>query len=167
MSPETVARTIQLIIAPVVMVTACALLVGGILSRYATVNDRLRLLAHERLELLRAMGGEITIRASTGGFTVERLQEIDTQLPDLLRRHKLLHDAALTVYGAILVYMTCMFVIALAVVTGSAQIATGVLLLFLAGTGVLFMGVVLTAMEVRTSERAIRYEVQRVSNLGK
>jgi hypothetical protein len=47
MSAEMVARTIQLIIAPVVMVTTCSILLGGLLSHYAALNDRLRGMARE------------------------------------------------------------------------------------------------------------------------
>jgi uncharacterized membrane protein YphA (DoxX/SURF4 family) len=53
MNAEMPPRTIQLILAPVVMVTACAILLAGLLSRFAALNDRLRLLARERLDLLR------------------------------------------------------------------------------------------------------------------
>ena len=53
MSAADVAQTIQLIIAPVVLVTACTLIQNGILGRYANLGERMRLLAGERLELLR------------------------------------------------------------------------------------------------------------------
>ena len=53
MSAENVTRTIQLILAPVVMITACALLLNGLLSRYDALNARLRIMGRERLDLLR------------------------------------------------------------------------------------------------------------------
>ena len=46
-------QVIQFIIAPTVMVSACSLILNGILVRYAQVNDRLRLMAHERWDLVR------------------------------------------------------------------------------------------------------------------
>ena len=49
-SAEVVARTIQLTLAPVAMVTACPMLANGILTRYSAVNDRGRGLTRERLE---------------------------------------------------------------------------------------------------------------------
>ena len=52
MSAETVTRTIQLILAPVVMLSACSVFVGGVLAHYAAINDRIRTMVHERLELL-------------------------------------------------------------------------------------------------------------------
>ena len=92
-------------------------------------------------------------------------REIDYQVPDLLRRHRLIQDSVLSAYCAVMVFIASMFVIALAAATGSAWAATAALLIFLAGTAVLFLGILLTAIEVRTSHRSVRYEVNRVTDL--
>ena len=68
-------------------------------------------------------------------------------------------------FSAILYCVVCMFVIALAAATNSAWLPTLVLISFLAGTGALWLGVLLTAREVRTSHRALQYEARRVSSL--
>src|SRR5689334_1681673 len=107
MDVEMVARNIQLIIAPVVMISSCAILLTGLLGRYAAVNDRLRAMARERLEIWHS-------GARDAPFQVERLCEIDTQMPDLLRRHRLIHHAVLSVFCAILVFVSSMFIIAFA-----------------------------------------------------
>lgn len=162
MDIETVTRTIQLILAPVVMVTACAILLTGLLSRYAAINDRLRVMARERFDLLAAN------RASqpADSLVAERLEEIDAQLPMLLRHHKLAHDSVLFVYYAVAAYIADMFVIAALVAASAVWASAVVLLLFLAGTGLLLVGVLLTAREVRTSHLALHYEVERVARLG-
>jgi hypothetical protein len=162
MNAEMVAGTIQLILAPVVMVTACALILNGVLARYAAVNDRLRALNRERLDLFRAGSGP-----EQGGDEVaqERLEEIDEQAPELVRHHKLLHDGLLAVYFAVLVYVADMFVIAWAVAGDSAGWATAALLVFLGATAALLGGVLLTAIEVRTSHRAVQAETARVRAL--
>src|SRR5579883_2348490 len=104
MDTATVARIIQTILPPVVMVTSCALVLNGLLQRYAAVNDRLRAMARERLDLVRAAGGELQASLSDAdSYTRERLREIDHQIPDLLHRHSLIRDALLTVYLAIVV----------------------------------------------------------------
>lgn len=164
MSAQTVATVIQMIIAPVVMVTACAIIISGLLSRYSAINDRMRLMARERLDLLLAHKPELDT-APTHAYTVERLHQIDRQLPDLLRRHRLVRDAVLAVYCAIIVFIVCMFVIAIADALASAWLALGALVLFLLGTAALLVGVVLTAIEVRVSHLAIRFEVERVLSL--
>ncbi len=162
MNTEMVARTIQLILAPVVMVTACALILNGVLARYAAVNDRLRVLNRERFDLIRMQKAQ---KEPGDDFSDERLQEIDTQVPELVRHHKLLHDGALSVYAAILAFVLDMFVIAVASVSGMAWLATAALVIFLAATAVLLIGVLLTALEVRTSHRAIQFEAARVGAL--
>ncbi len=159
MDIETVTRTIQLILAPVVMVTACAIMLTGLLTRYAAINDRLRTMVHERLDLL--------AKGTTDGLTSERLTQLDAQIPLLLRHHKRAHDAVLVVYYAVAVYIADMFVIAILAVAGAVWASGMVLLLFLAATGLLFVGVLLTAMEIRTSHETLHYEVQRVAGLGR
>ena len=168
MTTDTIARIIQLILAPVVMVSACAILVSGTLSHYAAINDRLRALARERLELLRGPTGELRIpAASEDAFTTERLQEIDNQLPGLAQRLDLVHSALVAVYGAILVLVLSMFVIAFAALDNSSPLATAALVIFLVGTAIMLVGIVLVAVEIRQSNGAIQHEVRRVMRLGR
>ncbi len=154
MQLQTLASTIQLIIAPVVMVSACAILLGGLLSRYAAINDRLRLMARERLDLLRAAAQQPLDR--------ERLEEIDDQIPLLVRHHRLAHHAVLAVYIAVAIFILDMFAIALAAVMYIDAVGVLVMLLFVGGMSALLVGAVLTAQEVRTSHQAIHYEVMRI-----
>ncbi len=157
MNAEMVTRIIQTIIAPVVMVNACAILLGGLLNHSAAINDRLRGMARERIETLRAAGVPTADR-----LFAERLDEIDTQMPDLLHRLSLIRAAIMSVYSAILLLVVDMLVIALAVVSEADWLTTAVLIVFLAGIGALFLGVALTVVEARQSQRAIRFEVQRI-----
>lgn len=53
MSAADVAQTIQLIIAPVVLITACAIVQGGILGRFIYVGQRMRLLLSGHFEVAR------------------------------------------------------------------------------------------------------------------
>lgn len=164
MQLETIARTIQLILAPVVMVSACAILLNGLLTRYASINDRLRTLARERLDLLRRKH-IADIGKADKELNQERLTEIDYQLPLIMRHHRLTHDAVLAVYVASAVFIADMFVIALAAFNYVDWIGVLVLALFLCGTASLFIGVLLTGIEVRTSHHAVHYEVRRVLGL--
>lgn len=105
--------------------------------------------------------------AENDDFTRERLREIDTQLPQLLHRHKLVRDAVLYVYDAILILVASMLVIAAAVITQSGYVAFAALIVFLIGTGALLVGVLITTTEVRHSHHEVMYESQRVLDLGK
>jgi uncharacterized protein DUF2721 len=158
MTADEIARTIQLILAPVVMVSACAIYLGALMGHYQAVNDRLRSMAHERLDLLREP-------LDTDPERRERLQELDHESPELLGRHRLLRDAVLAVYSAISLFVFCMLSIAAAVVTGSTGVAQLVLVLFVVATAAMLVGVVLSAIEIRVSHRALAYEVHRVLRL--
>jgi len=59
-----------------------------------------------------------------------------------------------------------MFVIALAAYAESSALATAALVLFLAGTAILFIGVALTASEIRLSNRALQHEAAAILREG-
>ncbi len=163
MSVQMVASIIQVVIVPVVMITSCSILLGGILGHYAAINDRVRTMARERLDLLRTgASGAVTVDA----LNRERLEQIDIEIPELLRRHQMVQQAVTFIYSAILIFMADMFVIALAVISDWTGAATGALILFLAGVGALLCGVLTTTFEIRASHRAVTFEAQRVLKLG-
>lgn len=108
MADEAVIKTINLIIAPVVMITACGIMVNGIIVGYTWLSDRVRSIHQEQLNLL-----ELNQNKLKG----ERLQRLNHLLADLLRHHHQVHDALVLVYLVILVFMLDMLVIALAVLT--------------------------------------------------
>lgn len=165
MPADVVAQAINLILAPVVMVSACALLLNGFLARYAAINDRLRTLARERFEIWRALGEPETGGPAQRSAALERLEGIDLQAPLVLRHHRLMHDAALIAYCAVLLFVVSMVVIAAVVLTASDWLAGGALMLFLAGTAVLLLSILVAASEVRTSHVAVAYEMDRVLRL--
>jgi Protein of unknown function (DUF2721) len=166
MSTESVSRTIMLILAPVVMFSACSIFVGGVLSHYTSIGDRIRALTRERLDMLR------TLRAMQDGpdaaraIALERLEEIDGQLPDLLGRHELVHHAALAVYAAIGTFIVTMCVIAVTAAVSADWVAVLVFGIFVAGVLAMLVGVLLITVEVRSSRRALQYEAQRVARLA-
>jgi hypothetical protein len=157
-SPESISRTIMLILAPAVMISACCLLVGGLSTRTNIINDRLRALNRERLDLIRNFANL--------ALSAERLAEIDYQLPDLRRRLLVSNRALLAAYSAILIFVSDMLLIALAALTGSVLIAIIALVIFLTATTALGLAAIFTIQEVRSSMRAVLFEVDRVSGLA-
>ncbi len=154
MDIETVARTIQLIIAPTVLLSVCTLVQNGILGRYSSVGDRMRKIDQDRLQLL---------QGSLDAIQAERLRLLDKQIPIFIRRHTLLQEAALTLYAAILALLLCMFAIALGVILNSNWLAIVALALFLLSAAILVFGIALCALEVRISHQAICYELRRIT----
>jgi hypothetical protein len=160
MTIDSIIRTISLILAPAVMISSCAIFLNGIITRYESVSARMRAMHHERLELLLGLEHTTSSSVSSDGFSTHRISEIETQLPRLLKRHKLLRNAVLAENMAIAFFITSMFVIALAALTNSSLIATAALFIFLIGTGVLLVGVIITTLELSRSQREVTYEIQ-------
>ena len=92
MTIEMIIRTISLILAPVVMITSCALFLNGLLARYEFISNRMRTMHRERLELLETLGDSAGSDKPTPGFIKQRVSEIEIELPNILRRHKLIRE---------------------------------------------------------------------------
>jgi hypothetical protein len=56
MNPIAV-TAIQAMVAPVVLITTAAVLSGGLLAMYGSVNDRMRAMDRERLDILTGAAG--------------------------------------------------------------------------------------------------------------
>lgn len=153
-------------VAPVVLVTTSALLTNGLLAVYASVNDRMREMTSERLSLLSGPRGQLLSKKELSAVSQERLAEIDQQIPMILRRHRLIKDAVLILYGSVAILGLSVIAIAVAVSGHSEGFGSAALGLVLAGTGVLISGLLLAARSLARSNDAISYAVSRTSSLG-
>lgn len=160
MNAEIVTQIIQMILAPTVMVSACTLIQSGILGRYSNIGNRLRALVRDRAEFL--ADDNIPIDLCRAG-----LGTIDVQLLNLSRRHRLIQNTILTLYSAVLLFLSAMIAIAIAEMLNVITVAIVALVLFLIGTGLLLVGVILASLEVRMSHQAVHTEVKWVMTLVK
>jgi hypothetical protein len=160
MDVQTAGRTIQLILAPAVMVNACGILLGGMLAHYSAINDRIRTLAGERLTLALTSPSENQVDLAR-----ERLTEIDHQVPVLIHRHRQVHHAIVLTNGAVVTLMLSMFVIAAAALDDSSGLGTLALFVFLAGTAILMGAVLFMVVEVRGSDASVAFEATRILDL--
>jgi hypothetical protein len=119
MTIDAIIRTIGFILAPVVMISSRAIFLNGIITRYESVNTRMRAMQHVRLELLQGLGQATRSDVPTDGYRTHRIREIEVQLPQLLHLHKLLRNAVVTENAAIACFVTCMVIIALAALTNA------------------------------------------------
>jgi len=165
MNPTAV-RAIQAMVAPAVLITTAAILSGALLSIYGAVNDRMRAMARERLDLLTGEHEELQVVASLSARRRERLTQIDVQLPMLLHRHRLLHHAILVTFLSIGIMVLSVIGIGAAVTANSDGAATAALVLMLAGTVTLLAGLALAAWSIEISRGSIDYEVRRSLSLG-
>ena len=159
MTPDAVARTIQLVLAPVVVVSASSIFVGGLLAHYTNLSDRIRALTAERRDLARRVA---SAGVDADALNTDRLVQIDVELPDLTHRHRLLHHAVLAIYLAILILVASMVLMAVAGVAPVDWLMGVVVVVFVSGVLVMLLGVALVALEVRTSHRALEFEVRQV-----
>jgi hypothetical protein len=165
MNPIAV-TAVQAMVAPVVLITTAAILSGALLTMYGSVNDRMRAMDHERLQILTGADGTLVSAAEVPPSGRERLTQIDTQLPRLLRRHRLLHNAVLLIYAGVAVLVLSVITIGIAVTASSGAAGITALVLVLAGTVMLLGGLLFAARSITISADAIDYEVQRTLSLG-
>ena len=62
MNPIAV-TAVQAMVAPVVLITTAAILSGALLTMHGSVNDRMRVMDHERLEILTGAAGALLAAA--------------------------------------------------------------------------------------------------------
>ena len=162
----TAVNAISAMVAPVVLLSLGGLLTNGLLTVYSAINDRMREMTRERIEILTGPAREILDAASVPEMDRERLGEIRAQLPLLLRRHKLMRLSVLTIYVAIAVLGLSTVVIAIAVGQHD-QIAGRVALgLVVAGTIIMLLGIGVAVTSLGKSADAIAYAVDRTQSLG-
>jgi hypothetical protein len=162
----TAVNAISAMVAPVVLLTTGGMLSNGLLTMYAGVNDRMREMMRDRLEILTGPGGELLGREQVGPVNKERLAQIEAQLPLMTRRHRLTRVSILTIYSAIGVLGLSIISIAIAAGEGSELTARVALGLVLAGTVIMILGLAVAAMSLARSADAISYAVERTSSLG-
>jgi len=162
----TAVTAIQAMVAPVVLITTAAILSGALLTMYGTVNDRMRAMNHERLQILTSPGGGLLSVAEVPASGKERLAQIDTQLPMLLCRHRLLHNGVLLIFAGVAVLVLSVIAIGVAVTDRSGAVGTAALVLVLTGTVMLLGGLLFAARSIMISMNAIDYEVKSTLSLG-
>ena len=153
-------------VAPVVLLTVGGVLSNGLLTVYSGINDRMREMTRERLQIRRGPAGELLDADAVPPVDQERLLEIGVQLPLMVQRHKLTRASLLVIFVALVVLGLSIVVIAIAVALDD-QIAGRVALgLVLAGTIIMLLGLGVATMSLAKSADAISYAVERTSKFG-
>jgi hypothetical protein len=121
----------------------------------------MRAMHRERFDLFQMLGLVGSSDAQRKNVLgVQRIVEIEQQLPKMLRRHKMVRNAVVAIGIAIVIFVLSMFIIALATLTNSSLTAEIALLAFLTGTGSLLVGVLFTTWELSQSHLEVVYEIQ-------
>jgi hypothetical protein len=157
---------ISAMVAPVVLLTVGSLISNGMLLVYNRINERLRAMTRERLDLLTGPGGDIADASSVPSMSQERLAELRVQVPILTRLHRLTRRAVLVIYLGICVLGVSIIFIAIAVGENADVIARVALAFVLAGTVIMIVGICVAGVTLLKSADAVMYAVERTSSLG-
>ena len=169
MTIDTIIRTIQLMLAPVVMVTACSTYITMLSYDYQSIVSSIRSMSREHLNLLQAASdSETGVGLSTLDIvSKERLHEIENELPGMLQRHGFIRNALLCINISILIFVASMFFIAIAEFTDIPPGSFIALLTFLTGVGIVFIGVLQVIRDNSRSHRDVIYEAMRSLKFGR
>ena len=168
MDSGMIARTIQLIIAPVVMITSCCIFTNGLLAHYASIGERLRVTVRERGDLVRDSEAVKGTHSDQDSYLInERLEDIDFQIPNLPRHHFLVRTSLASTFIAIAVYILDMFVIAYSVILNQTDFYSFVLIVFLLGVASQLLGVVYAVSDTFFSHKIYAFEARHAMMLGK
>jgi hypothetical protein len=159
-------NAISAMVAPVVLLTVGGIISNGLLAVYSDINNRMRDMTRERLEIRRGSAGQLLDNDSVPALDQERLKEIGAQLPMMMRRHKLTRASLLVIFVALVVLGLSIVVIAIAVDLDDEIAGRVALGLVLAGTVIMLLGLGVTAMSLAKSADAINYAVERTTEFG-
>jgi TRAP-type C4-dicarboxylate transport system permease small subunit len=133
-------------VAPVVMVSATAILISGVNTRYISISDRVRNLAHEY---------------RSDSVTAVRKLNIQLQLDAFQYRMKLVSWAARLLYAAVLCYLSITMLICLGTLRSTI---TGVTLpVFIVGVALVGIAIVLQFLEIQASHRTLDLEASEIA----
>jgi len=148
-------QAIQAILAPAIMVSACGLLLLGLLNRYTVIMARIRALNDERRRLLRSTRPP----AEVDPQEVARLASVLRQLADFLDRVRLIRNAVICQVSAVGAFVLTSLLLGLRVAGPEWIAIIHPLPIFVLGMAVLFTGVVYEGTDVIRAYRTIRLEL--------
>ena len=153
--------TIQQLLAPVVMISACGLLCMAMYARLSNIVARLRQFHHERYEALtRLSRGSESERATL----LHRSDGLEKQAHAMLDRARLIRNTLVCLVGCVACMLVSSLALGLAMWVDSFQmVAFG---LFVVGVGSMFTGMVMALLELRLALRQVMFEHENMENLA-
>lgn len=138
-------RIVTTAVAPVVMVSATAILISGVNARYLSISDRVRSLAHEYRE---------------DGVTTPRRLNIQRQLKVFQYRMKLVSWASRLLYIAVLCFIAVAMLICLGTLRMELTMVT--LPIFVVGVALVGIAIVLQFLEIQASHQTLTLEASEI-----
>lgn len=156
MSVEQTTQLIQLVLNSVLMVTACGLVLGGLLVRYSAIESRIQSANTEYLSIV-----------DRQGLRGDRPFQMKKQLRQLQQQSKTARLGLLALHYALLVFVASTFALALRTLVNLPWLISTSLILFSAGTGVLLLGVLLVLVNLHQADRPLWEDMKWLLNLGR
>lgn len=142
-------------LAPGLMISACALLLLGMNNKYSLVVNRMRLLNEEKRRF--------AAKAAEREFTFQeevRLKSIAVQLDKLYVRVELVKNAVICYVLAIALFVITSFLIGMGFFFSNFFLQSGILIFFILGMVTLFAGVVFAGLETVRGYEIVSYELK-------
>jgi len=153
----TIVNIIQAMLAPGIMISACALLLLGMSNKYSATVARIRVINEEKRKLL--------FHAKENKLNDEegiRMHSIKAQLVRFQKRLRLVRDAVIFYSLAIAFFILASLFIGMKILVDYSYSHYVVLVLFLTGMLFVLAGVILAAVEVYKGFNIIKIEIHDI-----
>ncbi|MEM8668059.1 MAG: DUF2721 domain-containing protein [Planctomycetota bacterium] len=154
-------ETIQPLLAPVVLISACGLMIMSLNARSLASQSRIRRLHHERLEIAE-------LAEETGRITPtqrQRYEGVGSQSTNLLFRLRLMRASLMSLVTCVSLMLVSSLLIGVASIDADSWFDDFAIASFVAGIISMLAGAVMLLVELGVSLREIDYEHERIQNL--
>jgi polyferredoxin len=151
----SVTQTIQLILAPGVMINACGLLLLSIGNKFSSVLNRIRILNDEKRRLI--------VRAAEPDYSTlenQRVESIERQLHGLLKRARWIRNAVSCYFVSVGLFVLTSLLIGADFFLQMPHLKDVIIVVFLFGMIVVFLGVVFGVLDTMKGYDIVKFEVQ-------
>ncbi|MBW4442189.1 MAG: DUF2721 domain-containing protein [Plectolyngbya sp. WJT66-NPBG17] len=150
MSIDDTTQLIQLILNSVLMLLACAFVLGGLLLRRSVIENRLQITNVEYFQSLDRFDQS------------NRLLMLQKQIRYLQQRVKSASNGILVMYYALILFVSSTFALAIRTVFSAKWLVTGSMALFVAGTAILLFSVAIVLVDLHQSDRPFWQEMRDI-----
>lgn len=149
-----IVQLIQGMLAPGLMISACALLLLGMNNKYSLVVNRIRLLNEEKRKIFHQE--EVDDNDSS------RLSNIELQISHLIERISLVRNAVFSYSLGVALFIVSSVLIGLTINMSTPAFHWLIVAFFYAGMFSVFVGIVFAAIEVWKGYRIVKIEISEV-----
>lgn len=150
MSIDDTTQLIQLILNSVLMLLACAFVLGGLLLRRSVIENRLQITNVEYFQILDRLAQP------------NRLAMLQKQLRYLQQRVKTANNGILVMYYALMLFVTSTLLLAVRTVVNANWLVTASMALFVCGIAVLLFSVAIVVLDLHQSDRPFWQEMRDI-----